>query len=57
VRIDGGITLKRLILDDVQKMIVLLSINENYQPILIDPDSHTDVTLIGSLYFLFRILP
>ncbi len=33
VRIDGGITLKRLILDDVQKMIVLLSINENYQPI------------------------
>lgn len=57
VRIDGGITLKRLILDDVQKMIVLLSINENYQPILIDSDSHTDVTLIGSLYFLFRILP
>jgi len=57
VRIDGGITLKRLILDDVQKMIVLLSINENYQPILIDPDSHTDVTLIGSLYFLLRMLP
>jgi len=57
VRIDGGITLKRLILDDAQKMIVLLSINENYQPILIDPDSNTDITLIGSLYFLLRLLP
>jgi len=38
-------------------MIILLSINEKYQPILIDPDSNTDVTLIGSLYFLLRMLP
>ncbi len=56
VRIDGGITLKRLLLDDARKMVVLIPINEDFQPIVVDPDSHSDVTLIGSLYFLFRIL-
>ena len=56
IRIDGGITLKRLLLDDARKMVVLVPINEDFQPIIVDPDSHSDVTLIGSLYFLFRIL-
>ena len=56
IRIDGGITLKRLLLDDARKMVVLVPINEGFQPIIVDPDSHSDVTLIGSLYFLFRIL-
>ncbi|HNW24994.1 MAG TPA: XRE family transcriptional regulator [Candidatus Cloacimonas sp.] len=57
VRIDGGITLKRLLLDDAKRTVVLIPINENYQPIIVDPDSHTDVTLIGSMYFLLRFLP
>ena len=57
VRIDGGITLKRLLLDDAKRTVVLIPINDDYQPILVDPDSHTDVTLIGSMYFLLRFLP
>jgi len=57
IRIDGCITLKRLLLDDARKMIVLVPINEEYQPILIDPESHSEVTLIGSLFFLLRYLP
>ncbi len=54
LRIDGGITLKRLVLDDKEKMIILVSLNDEYQPILINPDEHQDVTLIGSLYYLMR---
>ncbi|MCB5246715.1 MAG: XRE family transcriptional regulator [Candidatus Cloacimonetes bacterium] len=54
LRIDGGITLKRLLLDDKEKMIVLVSLNDEYQPILIKPDEHQDITLIGSLFYLMR---
>ena len=54
LRIDGAITLKRLTLDERRKLIVLVSINEEYQPILIDPQEHQDVTLIGTLCYLYR---
>lgn len=56
VRIDGSITLKKLALDDKRKLIMLMSINEEYQPILIDPNEHEDVSLIGSLHYLYRKL-
>ncbi len=54
LRIDGGITLKRLVLDEREKMIILVSLNDEYQPILIKPDEHQDITLIGSLFYLMR---
>ncbi|MBP7205308.1 MAG: S24 family peptidase, partial [Candidatus Cloacimonetes bacterium] len=54
LRIDGGITLKRLLLDQKEKMIILVSLNEEYQPQLINPDEHQDITLIGSLFYLMR---
>ncbi len=56
VRIDGAITLKKLMLDDAKRMIVLVPLNEDYQPIIINPDNHRDVALIGSLFYLFRVL-
>jgi SOS-response transcriptional repressor LexA len=56
VRIDGAITLKKLMLDDAKQMIVLVPLNEGYQPIIINPDNHRDVALIGSLFYLFRVL-
>ncbi len=56
LRIDGAITLKRLTMDQRSKMIVLISVNEEYQPILVDPKVHQDVTLIGVLHFLYRKL-
>ncbi len=54
LRIDGGITLKRLLLDDKAKMIILVALNDQYKPILIKPEEHQDVTLIGSLFYLMR---
>jgi SOS-response transcriptional repressor LexA len=56
VRIDGGITLKKLMLDDEKRMIVLVPLNEDFQPILVNPENHRDITLIGSLFYLFRVL-
>ncbi|HNT52531.1 MAG TPA: XRE family transcriptional regulator [Candidatus Syntrophosphaera sp.] len=56
LRIDGAITLKRLSLDPRSKLIVLLSINDEYQPILVNPQEHRDIVLIGSLRFLYRKL-
>ncbi|MDD2331500.1 MAG: XRE family transcriptional regulator [Candidatus Cloacimonetes bacterium] len=56
VRIDGAVTLKKLTLDAQKKMIVLMSLNEEYNPIIIRPEDHSDLTLIGYLYFLFRRL-
>jgi SOS-response transcriptional repressor LexA len=56
VRIDGAITLKKLMLDDAKRMIVLVPLNEDYQPIIVNPDNHRDVALIGSLFYLFRVL-
>jgi len=54
VRIDGSITLKKLSMDDRRKLILLLPINENYAPIVIDPRDHEDVSLIGSMHYLYR---
>ena len=54
LRIDGGITLKRLVMDEKEKMIILVSLNDEYQPRLINPEEHQDITLIGSLYYLMR---
>ncbi len=56
VRIDGAITLKKLTLDSAQKLIILVSLNEDYKPIIVSPDDHQDINLIGHLYFLFRKL-
>lgn len=56
VRIDGAITLKRLSMDDRRKLILLLPINEDYAPIVVDPNEHEDLSLIGSLHYLYRKL-
>lgn len=56
VRIDGAITLKKMMLDDAKQMIVLIPLNEDYQPILVNPENHRDVALLGSLFYLFRVL-
>jgi SOS-response transcriptional repressor LexA len=56
VRIDGAITLKKMMLDDTKKMIVLVPLNESFQPILVNPENHRDVALLGSLFYLFRVL-
>lgn len=56
VRIDGSITLKKLSMDDRRKLILLLPINESYAPIVIDPQDHEDLGLIGSLHYLYRKL-
>ncbi len=54
VRVDGSITLKKMILDYAKKLIFLLSLNDSYQPIVVDPNEHQDISLIGYLFFLFR---
>ncbi|MBM4403400.1 MAG: LexA family transcriptional regulator [Candidatus Cloacimonetes bacterium] len=56
VRIDGSVTLKKLTLDDRRKYIVLVSINEEFQPMVINPEEHQDINLLGYLYFLYRKL-
>ncbi|MFO7660790.1 MAG: XRE family transcriptional regulator [Candidatus Cloacimonadaceae bacterium] len=54
VRIDGNITLKQLTLDPGNKLIVLVALNNEYQPIIVRPEEHQDINLIGYLFFLFR---
>jgi SOS-response transcriptional repressor LexA len=54
VRIDGSITLKQLVLDPANQLIVLVSLNNEYQPLIIRPEEHQDINLIGYLFFLFR---
>lgn len=54
VRVDGSITLKKMVLDYARKLILLLSFNDDYQPIVVDPDEHQDISLVGYLFFLFR---
>ncbi|MCK5051930.1 MAG: helix-turn-helix domain-containing protein [Candidatus Cloacimonetes bacterium] len=53
VRVDGEITLKRIIHGDKHKLLVLISDNKGYPPIIVDP-KHSDVLLIGSLYLVVR---
>ncbi len=54
VRLDGGITLKRLVLDDKERMIILTPLNDEFKPLLVNPEEHQDITLLGSLYYLMR---
>ncbi|MDD3534832.1 MAG: XRE family transcriptional regulator [Candidatus Cloacimonetes bacterium] len=54
VRIDGAITLKMMSLDTNTRTVVLLPINKEYAPILVNPDDHKDLTLIGNLASLYR---
>ncbi|MDI3503321.1 MAG: repressor LexA [Candidatus Cloacimonadota bacterium] len=54
VRIDGAITLKMMTLDLSTKTIVLLPLNQEYNPILIKPDEHSDLSLIGNVASLYR---
>ena len=56
VRIDGSITLKKLSMDDKRKLILLLPINESFAPIVIDPNDHEDLGMIGYLHYLYRRL-
>jgi phage repressor protein C with HTH and peptisase S24 domain len=54
VRVDGSITLKQLVLDNANQVIVLVALNNEYQPIIIHPEDHQDINLIGYLFFLYR---
>lgn len=54
VRIDGAITLKMMSLDTKTRTVVLLPINKEYAPILVNPEDHKDLTLIGNLASLYR---
>ncbi len=56
VRIDGSVTLKKLTIDDRRRYIVLVSINEDFSPMVINPEEHQDINLLGYLYFLYRKL-
>jgi SOS-response transcriptional repressor LexA len=53
VRIDGDITLKRILHDPKRKMIILLSDNKDYQPIIVDP-KNSDAFMIGCLNLVVR---
>ncbi|MDD2597154.1 MAG: XRE family transcriptional regulator [Candidatus Cloacimonetes bacterium] len=54
VRIDGAITLKMMTLDHQSRTVVLLPVNEEYKPILVNPEEHSDLTLIGNVASLYR---
>lgn len=54
VRVDGAITLKQLTMDPANQLIVLVALNNEYQPLIIHPEDHQDINLIGYLFFLFR---
>ncbi|MCB5270325.1 MAG: XRE family transcriptional regulator [Candidatus Cloacimonetes bacterium] len=54
VRIDGAITLKMMTLDQNTQTVVLLPINEDFDPILVKANEHNDLTLIGNLASLYR---
>jgi SOS-response transcriptional repressor LexA len=55
VRIDGEITLKRITHDRKHNMLVLISDNKDYMPIIVDT-KHSDVLLIGCLHMVVRRL-
>lgn len=50
VRNDEGITLKRILVDDLHQQSILLPVNENYRPILLD-DAHI---ILGVMTVLIR---
>ena len=55
VKIDGEITMKRIIHDHIKKMMILVSDNKEYDPIIVNP-KNTGVNLLGSLFMIIRKL-
>jgi SOS-response transcriptional repressor LexA len=49
VRVDGGITLKRVKLDHKRAALVLEPLNMDFKPLILDGDQTSDVFLIGTL--------
>lgn len=49
VRVDGGITLKRVKLDHKRSALVLEPLNLDFKPLILDGDQTSDVFLIGTL--------
>lgn len=53
VKIDGEITLKRVVHDQNKKMIILVSDNKEYDPIIVNPKD-TKVELLGPIHMIIR---
>ena len=53
IRLNGDIAIKRIMQEETQKQLVLVSDNRSYPPIIVDP-KHSDVTLIGTLQMVIR---
>jgi len=49
VRVDGGITLKRVKLDHKRAALVLEPLNMEFKPLILDGDQTSDIFLIGTL--------
>ncbi len=54
IRIDGEITLKEVQLDPVHKLIYLHPYNHSHKMIVVNPEDHQDVFLIGVMEMLIR---
>lgn len=55
VRVDGGITLKRVKLDQKRPALLLEPLNSDFQTLILDDDQTTDVFLIGTLAVQLRL--
>jgi transcriptional regulator with XRE-family HTH domain len=54
VQVGYGITLKQLMMDDANKVCLLLSFNREFAPIVLGENTNAHTTLLGKLYMLFR---
>ncbi len=54
IRLDGEITLKEVQLDAKRKMIYLHPYNHSHKMLIVDPDEHQDIHLIGVMEMLIR---
>jgi len=54
IRINGEITLKKLQLDPIKGLILLLAFNPDYETIIVNPQDMADVNLIGELKSIIR---
>ncbi|MDP8232820.1 MAG: S24 family peptidase, partial [Candidatus Zophobacter franzmannii] len=54
VRVDGEITLKKLAFDKENHSIKLVPFNRDFDDIVLMPDEHSDLHLIGTLVYLYR---
>ncbi len=54
VRLDGEITLKKLAFNRKDRSIRLIPLNKDFEVIIIRPDEHSDIMLIGILVYLYR---